>query len=124
MRHKILNISVVLTSLLGYLQWGGGNTMFLFQAEGEVLLKLFTKPAEVFHPLTILPMLGQLMLLITVFQEKPSKILTWSGIVALSSLLALMLVIGFMDMNPSIIVSVLPFFVLVFFVVKGLRSKA
>ncbi|MBN8662977.1 MAG: hypothetical protein J0L83_00265 [Chitinophagales bacterium] len=124
MRHKILNISVVLTSLLGYLQWGGGNTMFLFQAEGEVLLKLFTKPAEVFHPLTILPMLGQLMLLITVFQEKPSKILTWSGIIALSSLLALMLVIGFMDMNPSIIVSVLPFFVLVFFVVKGLRSKA
>jgi len=98
--------------------------MFLFQAEGEVLLKLFTKPAEVFHPLTILPMLGQLMLLITVFQEKPSKILTWSGIIALSSLLALMLVIGFMDMNPSIIVSVLPFFVLVFFVVKGLRSKA
>lgn len=124
MKQKLLHLGLVLASLLGYLQWGRGNSMFLFQAEGEVLVKLFTKPAEVFHPLTVLPMLGQLMLLITVFQEKPSKILTWSGIVALSSLLALMLVIGFMDMNPSIIVSVLPFFVLVFFVVKGLRSKA
>ncbi len=124
MKQKLLHLGLVLASLLGYLQWGRGNSMFLFQAEGEVLVKLFTKPAEVFHPLTILPMLGQLMLLITVFQEKPSKILTWSGIIALSSLLALMLVIGFMDMNPSIIVSVLPFFVLVFFVVKGLRSKA
>lgn len=124
MKQKLLHLGLVLASLLGYLQWGRGNSMFLFQAEGEVLVKLFTKPAEVFHPLTILPMLGQLMLLITVFQEKLSKILTWSGIIALSSLLALMLVIGFMDMNPSIIVSVLPFFVLVFFVVKGLRSKA
>lgn len=124
MKQKLLHLGLILASLLGYLQWGGGNTMFLFQAEGEVLVKLFTKPAEVFHPLTILPMLGQLMLLITVFQEKPSKILTWSGIVALSSLLALMLVIGFMDMNLRIILSVLPFFILVFFVVKGLRSKA
>jgi hypothetical protein len=56
--------------LFGYLQWGGGNSMFLFQAEGEVFIKLFTNPAEALHPLTILPMLGQIILLITIFQKK------------------------------------------------------
>jgi len=97
--------------------------MFLFQAEGEVLLKLFTKPAEVFHPLTILPMLGQLVLLITVFQQKPSRILTWIGIAALSSLLALMLVIGLMDNNPKIIASVLPFFLVALLAIRTQSRK-
>lgn len=70
MRQRLLNFCLILTSLFGYLQWGGGNSMFLFQAEGEVFIKLFTNPAEALHPLTILPMLGQIILLITIFQKK------------------------------------------------------
>lgn len=123
LRQKILNLSVVLTSLLGYLQWGGGNALFLFQAEAEVLAKLFTKPIEALHPLTILPMLGQLVLLITVFQQKPSRILTWIGIGALSSLLALMLVIGLMGSNPKIIASVLPFFLMALLAIRTQSRK-
>lgn len=97
--------------------------MFLFQAEGEVLIKLFTNLAEALHPLTILPMLGQLVLLITVFQQKPSIILTWIGIGALGSLLALMLVIGLMAMHPKIIASVLPFFIVAIFAIRTNGGK-
>lgn len=32
MKRKILNGLAVLTSLVGYLEWGGGNSSFLFQA--------------------------------------------------------------------------------------------
>ncbi|MFN3794908.1 MAG: hypothetical protein ACK4RX_09615 [Chitinophagaceae bacterium] len=123
MRQKLLNLCVVLTSLFGYLQWGGGNSMFLLQAEREVFIKLFTNPAEALHPLTILPMLGQLILLITIFQKKPSVILTWIGIGALSSLLGLMLVIGLMGIHTKIIASVLPFFIVAIFTIRTQRRK-
>jgi hypothetical protein len=76
MKGKILNLLVILTSLIGFLQWGKGNSMFLFQAEAEVLSKLFVSPMDVIHPLIILPLLGQILLFFTLFQKEPNKFLT------------------------------------------------
>ena len=39
MKHKILNFSLVLTSLIGYLEWGSGSKTFLFQGEMEIISK-------------------------------------------------------------------------------------
>jgi hypothetical protein len=121
---KQLNILLIITSLLGYLEWGNNQHSFLFEAEMEVLSKLFSEPLSVLHPLTILPMLGQLLLLITLFLKKPSKLLNYTGIICLSLLLVMVLLTGLVSLNYKIICSTLPFFVTVFYTVKLLRKTS
>lgn len=123
MKAKILNAGLVLTSLIGYLEWGKDNTMFLFQGELEILTKLFTDPISVIHPLTLLPLLGQLVLLVTLFQKQPSKILTLIGLGAIALLLLLMFVVGLISLNPKIIASTTPFIVLGILTILHHRKK-
>ncbi|HSF89567.1 MAG TPA: hypothetical protein VLA46_09135 [Saprospiraceae bacterium] len=111
-KSKLLNILLIFTSLFGYLEWGGDNHSFLFQAEGEVLSKIFTDPASVLHPLTVLPMIGQMLLLITLFQKKPGKILTYAGLAGLGILLSFILLVGALSLNFKIMLSAVPFLVL------------
>ena len=109
MKSKILNSLLIITSLLGYLEWSGNSHSFLFQAEAEILSKLFTDPISTLHPFTILPLIGQLLLIVTLFQKTPSKTLTYIGIGSLGILLAFMFVIGLMSLNFQIILSTIPF---------------
>lgn len=111
MKSKILNFFLIVTSLLGYLEWGKNTHTFLFQAEFEILMKILKDTKSVLHPFTILPLIGQLILIITLFQKTPSKILTYIGIVSLSVLLLFMFLIGLMSMNYKIIFSTIPFIV-------------
>ncbi|MBP6624006.1 MAG: hypothetical protein KA198_02475 [Chitinophagaceae bacterium] len=111
MQLKLLNFVLIVSSLIGYLAWGGNQHMYLFQAEAEIISKLFTDPLSVLHPFTIFPMLGQLLLLVTLFQKKPSKVLTIISLIGLGILLALMCFIGIISSNLKIIISTLPFLV-------------
>lgn len=111
MKVKVLNALVVTTSLFGYLEWGKDNHMFLFQAEAEILRKLVSDPQAVIHPFTLLPLFGQIVLLITLFQKKPSRFLTIAGIAGIGLLLGLMFVIGLLSLNLKIIISTLPFLI-------------
>lgn len=122
MKSKILNFLLIITSLIGYLEWGKNSHSFLFQAEGEILTKLFTDPASVIHPFTILPMLGQVLLIITLFQKKQSKILTYISIVCLGILLVLMFVIGIMSLKYKIIFSTIPFIAVAIFAIIHYRK--
>jgi len=109
MKSKVLNFLLIITSLIGYLEWGGNNHTFLFAAEAEIISKLFTEPGSILHPFTILPLVGQILLLITLFQKKPSKLLTLLSIGGLGILLGLMFVIGLISLNYKVILSTLPF---------------
>ncbi|MFN0204556.1 MAG: hypothetical protein ACKVTZ_23775 [Bacteroidia bacterium] len=123
MKSKVFNFLLILSSLLGFLEWGGGNQVFLFQAEAEILQKLFTAPMSVLHPFTVLPLIGQILLLITLFQKQPSKRLTFISIGALSLLLGFMFIIGIISLNIKVLASTLPFLVLAFFAVRYYRSQ-
>ncbi len=72
-KNKLLVVLIIMSSLIGYLEWGGGNSAFLFEMEKDVLSKLFTFPNSVIHPLTIFPMLGQVMLLVSLFRDPLNK---------------------------------------------------
>jgi hypothetical protein len=109
MKNRLLNFGLIVTSLLGYLEWGSGQSEFLFQGEYEILQKLFTDPLSVAHPFVLLPLLGQVLLLITLFQKEPSKWLTYTAIVGLGSLLAMICFIGIISINWRIFLSTLPF---------------
>ena len=122
MKSKFLNFLIILTSLLGYLEWGKDKKLFLFQVEAEIISKFFTNPYSVIHPLTIAPFVGQIMLLITLFQSKPNKILTFISIGALGVLLGLMFVIGLISLNLKILFSTIPFLIVVFFTINYHRK--
>lgn len=109
MKNKVIYVLLIVTSLFGYLEWGGGNHMFLIEAEGEIIGKLFTDPKSVMHPFILLPLLGQLCLLVAIFQRKPSNILVYTGIICLGILLLFMLFIGAISWNTNIILSTLPY---------------
>jgi hypothetical protein len=123
MKTKILNLLLIITSLLGFLEWGGNNRSFLFQVEATLLSKIFTDPASVMHPLTILPLLGQIALLATLFQRTPNKKLSYIGIGCLGILLGWMFVIGWVSLNFKIILSTIPFLVVAIFTIRHYREN-
>ena len=123
LKSKIFNILLLLFSLIGYLEWGKDNSSFLFQAEREIVSKVFTDPASVIHPLTVLPLAGQIVLLLTLLQKRPSKRLTYIGMAGIGLLLALMFVIGIIDLNYKILLSTLPFLITGFFTIRHHRKK-
>ncbi len=123
MKKKVLNACLILTSLMGFLEWGGDNKMFLFQGEFEVLANLYQDPLAAAHPFTLLPLFGQLILLFTLFQKTPGKILTLVGLGCLSVLLVFMFLIGLISLNYKILLSTLPFLVMGILVIMELRRK-
>lgn len=118
MRKKLLNGSLIITSLIGYLEWGTDSHMFLFQGEGEILAKLISDPLSVAHPFTLLPLFGQIILLITLFQKKPGRVMTFIGVASLGLLLGFILVIGIISLNYKIFLSTLPFVITAVLTVK------
>ena len=124
MHKKLLNLLLVAASLFGYLEWGGGQSVFLFQAEAELFSKAVSDPGAVIHPFTLLPVFGQLALIWTLFQKTPSKALTYAGILGIGLLLGLMFVIGVMGGNVRILASTLPFLVLSALAIRKHRTRA
>ena len=122
MKPKILNALLIVTSLLGYLEWSGDSHTFLFLAEAEILHKLFTNPSSVVHPFILLPLIGQILLLITLFQKSPSKILTYVSIAGLGLLLGFMFIIGLISLNYKIIISTISFLVVAVLTIINLRK--
>ena len=123
MKKKILNGCLILTSLIGFLEWGGGNKMFLFQGEIEVLTKLYQDPLAAAHPFTLLPLFGQLILLYTLFQKTPGRLLTVIGLGSLSVLLLFMFLIGLISFNYKILVSTIPFLITAILTILEVRKK-
>ena len=109
MKSRIINLCIILASLVGYLEWGKDNKMFLFQGEVEIIIKLFKDTASVIHPLTLLPLLGQIILVFTLFQKKLNRLLSLIGLGCLSVLLVFMFLIGILALNFKILVSTIPF---------------
>ena len=117
MKSKILNSLLILTSFIGFLEWGKDRSIFLFQAEAQIISKLFTGATSAIHPLTILPLAGQIMLLITLFQRRTNKIMTFSSIAAIGLLLGFMFVIGLLSLKLKILLSTIPFIVVAVFTI-------
>ena len=120
---KALNIALILSSLIGYLEWGTDHSMFLFQMEYELLFQRSPTSNTFLHPFVLIPLLGQLLLLFTIFQKKPSRVLTYIGLSALSLLLVFMFFIGIMGMNVKILASTLPFIMTGVLVIRANRRN-
>ena len=110
MRTRFLSLMILVSSLIPYLSWGKTNHTFLFQAEWLVLNKLASTPSEVMHPLIILPLLSQFLIVIfgIIFPKPPKGYL---GILGLYLLIAFILLAGFLSGNIWIVLSCAPFII-------------
>lgn len=115
---RIINICLLLSFLPGYLEWGKNHSLFIFQAEAEIFLKAKKDFISVLHPLIIIPFVGQIILLYTIFQKKVSRNLSLLGFVCLSLLMLLILVAGLITLNLKILGSTLPFAITGFFALR------
>lgn len=105
---KRLNAGLILSSMIGCMEWGD-QSEFLFQSEGQIIVKLFKDPISVIHPLVLLPLIGQVVLFINILRKKPNKWISISGNSMLSILLYFLFIIGLMSLNYRMILFNLPF---------------
>ena len=122
-RTKKINLALLLTSFTGYLEWGGGSHGFLLTLEAEVLKKLFSDPFAVLHPFTVLPLLGQIMLMATLLQKEPSRVLSILGMISLGILIMMIFLIGILTVNFKILFSAVPFLVAAFLAIRNFRRQ-
>lgn len=118
MKNKVLITSLLITSLIGYLEWGKDSHAFLWEVELDVIQKIFSDPKSMIHPFILIPLLGQILLLISLFQKQPNPKLIYTAIGSIGLLLAFMLIVGILSGNAKIIVSTLPFLGISIFIVK------
>jgi len=110
MQIRFLSVLIFVSSLIPYLSWGKTNHTFLFQAGWLVLNNFLSSPSAVMHPLIIVPLLSQL--LIVIFGIISPKIaLVYLGILGLYLLIAFILLAGFLSGNIWIVLSCAPFII-------------
>lgn len=115
---KNLNGLLLLASFFGYLEWPPDNHGFIFQLEGELIRKASTDISSVIHPFILLPFAGQLLLLITLFQSPPRRLLTLTAVIGIGILFLLFLLIGLLESNVRIAASTLPFLLISLVAIK------
>jgi hypothetical protein len=118
MKLKVLILCAIIFSLFGYLEWPGDNKMFLFQLEAEVFSKLGSDPISIIHPFIILPLLGQILLIISLVQTKPKRFLVYSGIAGLAVLYLFILLVGILSINYKIAGLTFPFLLSSYFTIR------
>lgn len=112
MKIKILILLIILSSFFGYLEWGKDSKMFLIEGEIDIISKLFSNPGSVLHPFIILPLLGQALLIITLFKTKSGKTLSLLGISFIALLILLITFISVISLNYKMFLSTIPFIIL------------
>jgi len=117
-KQKVLNLLTVLSSLCVYLEWGDHQHSFLASAEAEVFRKLLTEPSGVLHPLILLPLAGQLLLLFSLFQGTPGRLITFSGLGLLGLLPLFILLAGALSLNYRIVLSTVPFLLCAMYAIR------
>jgi cobalamin biosynthesis protein CobD/CbiB len=123
MKNRLLALALLLTSLIGYLAWGNNQEVFLYQIEWDIISKLVSDPSSVIHPLVLLPLLGQLLLLITVFSKRPGKILLLTGLGCIAILFLMMLLVGLLSSKIKIILLALPYLIVALITLWYNRKK-
>lgn len=115
---RFLAVVVVVSGLFSYLEWGAAQHAFLFEVEYDLLFGTNRTPDNFSHPLVMLPIAGQILLLVTAFLKESNRWLLVTGILLQALLLGMVLLAGVLSLNLRICGSVLPFFVTSFLLLR------
>lgn len=122
-KKRVLILLLFLSTFFGYLEWGDDQSSFLIETELEIFSKGIKDPLSVLHPFTLIPFIGQILLLISLFQKVPKKWLVIAAIIGLGLLFGLILFIGIIGPNWKILVSSLPFWLFSILLIREFRKS-
>ncbi len=106
-----------------YLEWGTDQSSFLIEAEWTVFKKITSTPLEVLHPFTVLPLIGQIWLLMLILKTSYRNWQYYVSIGLLASLIGMISLSGILSINLWTIISVTPFWVLSGWIFLTIKSK-
>lgn len=123
--QRLINIGLILSLMICYMEWGKGSSIFIYQAEYELFLQKNRNTDNFTHPLILAPFLGQLLLAFTLFQKSPSRRITLIGIILMGLLVFFISLSGWLSLNIKTIASTLPFIILtIIHFAYGRKNKA
>lgn len=121
--YRIFLLLILLTSLIGYLSWGNQQSAFLYEVEIDILSKATKNPFDILHPMILLPIFGQGVLIFVLFRKKLNKKWIYVGIGSIGILMFFILFIGLLTRNMKIIASAIPFTFLSLLTFYKLRTE-
>ena len=122
MQKKLPLLCALLSFLACYLEWGQGNSSFVFEAEYLLFFQKSGKADSLTHPLILLPFIGQLLVLYSLFQKPPRKRLVFIGLSLMGLLVVMVLLVGILSRNAKIALSTVPFLLSSLWCVRVLRA--
>jgi hypothetical protein len=120
---RFLKIALFITFLICYLDFGHDGSGFIGQIEYLVIKNLNADISSLQNPLFILALIGQILILISVFNSNHSNGLIFLGIKLLGVIVLLILIFGIFLLNLKMIVSTIPFIVVVILYIVKVKSK-
>jgi len=100
------------------MEWPGNNHGFLILMQYEIIFGKYFDLKNFIHPVILLPLIGEILLIITLFQKKISKVLLFTGMACLSVIMIIIFVVGIASLNIKIFASSIPFFIISFIILK------
>ncbi len=106
---RILYLLVAFSPWACHLEWGGNNSDYLVAMEIKVLSGAVSGADLFLHPMILLPLLGQLMVLMALIHPHRLRMLAITGQVMLSLLVGLIFLSGLLRPHLLVAISTIPF---------------
>ena len=120
---KWIHLGLVASFLIGYMEWGKDQKMFIFQAFADIFEKGLADPVTFLHPFILFPLVGFLGILYALFKSKQSRTLTLLSIGSMALIMLFIFFIGVFMGNVKMILYNLPFMVFMVLEVLALRAS-
>ena len=121
---KTAILCALVSILFCYMEWGGGNSAFVYETEYLILFGKAHRADTLTHPVVLVPLIGQVLLLVALFQRQPSRRLVIAGVSLLGVLGLLLLLVGVLGRSVAIAASTLPFLASAIWCLRLFRRSA
>ncbi len=108
--QKLAIFCLFASFLFCYLEWAD-QSAFVYEVVYMLLFEKSDKASAFSHPLVLLPFLGQLMVLISLFMPKPKKWMVITGMAMMGILVLMLVLVGVLGKNWKIVLATVPFLV-------------
>src|SRR5436190_6970022 len=106
--HRIIAAALLLSSFFCYMEWGSKSS-FLLEVEYSIFKNVNVTSEPLAHPIIFIPLIGQLLLLVSIVRKRPGSSMIFLGAGMISILIMMILLSGLVGMNWKVTVSTLPF---------------
>jgi len=104
---KLINIGLLLAFSILYMEWGRGQSAYVFEVEYDLLFRKKNLLESITHPVILFGLTGQLLLLGSVI--KRNRFLNLAGVLLLSAVAILISAAALSGMNLKMLLLAAPF---------------